>query len=71
MGLPHGEEIMIVCQTMWAQSTSVTDGQTVRRTNLRWLRLCLASRGKNDYSVQNDKSLRRHWTSEEYSKIGI
>ena len=28
MGLPYGEEIMIVGGTMWTQSTSVTDGQT-------------------------------------------
>jgi len=28
MGLPYGEDIMIVGQTMWAQSTTVTDGQT-------------------------------------------
>ena len=28
VGLPYGEEIMIVGGTMWTQSTSVTDGQT-------------------------------------------
>jgi len=28
MGLPYGEEIMIVGRTMWTQSTSVTDGRT-------------------------------------------
>jgi len=28
MGLPYGEEIMIVGRTVWTQSTSVTDGQT-------------------------------------------
>jgi len=28
MGLPYGEEIMIVNRIVWAQSTSVTDGQT-------------------------------------------
>ena len=28
MGLPYGEDIVIVGQTMWAQSTTVTDGQT-------------------------------------------
>ena len=27
MGLPYGEEITIAGQTMWTQSTSVTDGQ--------------------------------------------
>ena len=35
MGLPYGEEIMIVGQTMWTQSTSVTDGQTDRQTDGR------------------------------------
>ena len=33
MGLPYGEEIMIVGQTMWTQSTSVTDGRTDGRTD--------------------------------------
>ena len=28
MGLPQGEEIAIVGQTMWTQSTSVIDGET-------------------------------------------
>jgi len=28
MGLPYGEEMMIIGRTMWTQSTSVTDGQT-------------------------------------------
>ena len=32
MGLPYGEEIMIVGRTMWTQSTSVTDGRTGRIT---------------------------------------
>ena len=31
MGLPCGEEIMIVGRTMWTQSTSVTDGQMDRQ----------------------------------------
>jgi len=48
MGLPCGEEIMIVGQTMWTQSTSVTDGQTDRqtdrRTELRSQRPCNAER---------------------------
>ena len=35
MGLPYGEEIMIVGQTMWTQSTGVTDRQTDRRTDGR------------------------------------
>ena len=33
MGLPYGEEIMIVGRTMWTQCTSVTDGQTDRQTD--------------------------------------
>jgi len=35
MGLPYGEEIMIVGQTMWTQSTSVTDGRTDGRTDVQ------------------------------------
>ena len=45
MGLPYGEEIMIVGRTMWTQSTSVTDGRTDRRTELRSRRPCNAERG--------------------------
>jgi len=33
MGLPYGEEIVVVGRTMWTQSTSVTDGQTDGRTD--------------------------------------
>jgi len=33
MGLPYGEETMIVGRTMWTQCTSVTDGQTDGRTD--------------------------------------
>ena len=33
MGLPYGEEIVIVGRTVWTQSTSVTDGRTDRRTD--------------------------------------
>ena len=33
IGLPYGEEIMIVGGTMWTQSTSVTDGQTDGQTD--------------------------------------
>ena len=36
MGLPYGEEIMIVGRTMWTQSRSVTDRQTDRITSLRF-----------------------------------
>ena len=35
MGLPCGEEIMIVGRTMWTQSTSVTDRWTDGRTDIR------------------------------------
>jgi len=33
MGLPYGEEIMIVGRTVWTQSTSVTDRQTDGQTD--------------------------------------
>jgi len=33
MGLPYGEEIVIVGRTMWTHSTSVTDGRTDGRTD--------------------------------------
>ena len=33
MGLPYGEEIMIVGRTMWTQCTSVTDGRTDGQTD--------------------------------------
>ena len=53
MGLPCGEEIMIVGRTMWSQSTSVTDRQTDGRTDGRTDRITItdtvqtASHGKN------------------------
>ena len=54
MGLPYGEEIMIVGRTVWTQSTSVTDRQTDGRTDGRTDRITItktvqrrASHGKN------------------------
>jgi len=51
MGLPCGEEIMIVGRTMWTQSTSVTDrrtdGQTDRITITDTVQR-IASHGEND-----------------------
>ena len=52
MGLPYGEEIMIVGRTMWTQCMSVTDrrtdgqkdGRTDGRTELRSQRPCNAER---------------------------
>ena len=46
MGLLYGEEIMIVGQTVWTQSTSVTDEQTDRITITKTAQRT-ASRGKN------------------------
>jgi len=40
MGLPYGEETMIVGRTMSTQSTSVTDRRTDRQTELRSQRPC-------------------------------
>ena len=60
MGLPCGEEIMIVGRTMWTQSTSVTDGQTDRQTDGRTDRITItdtvqriALHGKNGTHYKN------------------
>jgi len=54
LGLPYGEEIMIVGRTMWTQCTSVTDGRTDSRTDGRTDRITITktvqrrvSHGKN------------------------
>jgi len=50
MGLPYGEEIMIVGRTMWTQSTSVTDRRTDRQTDRITIANTvqrIASHGKN------------------------
>jgi len=50
MGLPHGEEIVIVGRTMWTQCTSVTDRQTdgrMDRITMTKTAQRIASRGKN------------------------
>jgi len=54
MGLPYGEEIMIVGRTMWTQSTSVTDRRTDGRSDGQTDRITItktvqrrASHGKN------------------------
>jgi len=44
MGLPYGEEIMIVGRTVWTQSTSVTDRQTKGQTELLSQRPCNTER---------------------------
>jgi len=45
MGLPYGEEIMIVGRTMWTQCTSVTDRRTDRITMTKTVQR-MASHGK-------------------------
>ena len=50
VGLPYGEEIMIVGRTMWTQCTSVTDGRTDRQTDRITITKTvqrIASHGKN------------------------
>ena len=54
VGLPYGEEIMIVGRTMWTQCTSVTDGRTDRQTDRITITKTvqrIASHGKNDMVV--------------------
>ena len=45
MGLPYGEEIMILGRTMWTQCTSVSDGRTDRITITKTVQR-IASHGK-------------------------
>jgi len=47
MGLPYGEEIMIVGRTMWTQCTSVTDRQTDGRTDRITITKTVQRSGKN------------------------
>ena len=50
MGLPYGEEIMIVGRTMWTQCTNVTDRQIDRQTDKITITKTVqrrASHGKN------------------------
>jgi len=50
MGLPYGEEIMIVGRTIWTQCTSVTDGRTDGRSDRITMTKTvqrIASHGKN------------------------
>ena len=49
MGLPCGEEIMVVGRTMWTQSTSVTDRRTDRITITDTVQT--ASHGKNCITI--------------------
>jgi len=54
MGLPHGEEIMIVGRTMWTQCTSVTDRRTDRQTDKITITNTvqrIASHGKNEIAL--------------------
>ena len=57
MGLPYGEEIMIVGRTMCTQSTSVTDGQTDRITITKTVQR-IASHGKNGHARRTNPSRR-------------
>ena len=62
MGLPYGEEVMIVGQTMWTQSPSVTDGRTDGRTDRITITKTVqrrASHGKNEM-VTKDEKLKRN-----------
>jgi len=53
MGLPCGEEIMIVRRTMWTQSTSVTDRRTDGRTDGRTDRITITDTVQ---TVSHDKN---------------
>jgi len=51
MGLPYGEEIMIVGRTVWTQCTSVTDRRTDRITMPKTVQR-IASHGKKLGSIR-------------------
>ena len=53
IGLPYGEEIMIVGRTMWTQSTSVTDGMDGRTDRITITKTvqCIVSHGKNSVMI--------------------
>ena len=57
MALPYGEEIMIVGQTVWTQSTSVTDGRTDGQTELLSQRPCDAQRRTVKTDEKSNKSI--------------
>ena len=67
MGLPYGEEIMIVGRTMWTQSTSVTDRRTDRQTDRITITDTvqrIASHGKNCPAAQQ---IRHHLPRAHYT----
>jgi len=54
MGLPYGEETMIVGRTVWTQSTSATDGRTDGQTDRITMTKTaqrIASRGKKQGNI--------------------
>ena len=67
IGLPYGEEIMIVGRTVWTQSTSATDRQTDGQTDGRTDRITItntvqriASHGKNQTPHEGGHA-QNHW----------
>jgi len=52
MGLPYGEEIMVVGRTIWTQCTSVTDGRTDRITITETVQTASHGNNGNIYSKQ-------------------
>ena len=77
MGLPCGEEIMIVGRTMWTQSTSVTDRQTDGRTDGRTDRITItdtvqtASHGKKSKSHKGMTPKDTLWTACLFTKLEL
>ena len=72
MGLPYGEEIVIVGQTMWTQSTSASERQTDGWTERQYYDNQTASRGKNETRntthTQKGKKRRRKKQEEKLMK---
>jgi len=64
MGLPYGEEIMIVGRTVWTQSTSVTDRQTDVRTDGRTELL-----SQRPCNAERRTVMRKYWPNGQHRDI--
>jgi len=71
MGLPYGEEIMIVGRTVWTQSTSVTDRQTDGRTDGQTDRITITKTVQRRASHGKKTVNTIHWFDASCSVISV
>jgi len=70
MGLPYGEEIVIVGRTMWTQCTSVTDGRTDGQTDRITITKTvqrIASHGKNVIKTRFHRKIKKTFINVYYN----